>query len=190
MSALDNDVIGKLLVAHADYESTVTDSYDEVLFDVVARVESARSVGKADIGALLFWKRLRADTPWAMALHNMRDSDVRVVTGAMYVAANDLAVDVPTAAGRARQALIELPGCVNGGALPSALILAAAPSRMAIYDKRALKALGLLGLAVDTSKGWYRGYMTTVEKLRVEVRNRGKDWSARDVDKALFQLGK
>ncbi|OZF47269.1 hypothetical protein CH293_19950 [Rhodococcus sp. 14-2470-1b] len=168
----------------------MTDSYDEVLFDVVARVESARSVGKADIGALLFWKRLRADTPWAMALHNMRDSDVRVVTGAMYVAANDLAVDVPTAAGQARQALIGLPGCVSGGALPSALILAAAPDRMAIYDKRALKALGILGIALDTSDGWYRGYMQTVETVRAEVRGRGKDWSARDVDKALFQLGK
>lgn len=74
--------------------------------------------------------------------------------------------------------------------MPSALILAAAPDRMVIYDKRALKALGILGIALDTSDGWYRGYMQTVEKVRAEVRGRGKDWSARDVDKALFQLGK
>lgn len=71
----------------------------------------------------------------------------------------------------------------------SALILAAAPSRTAIYGRRALKALGLLGLAVVTSNGWYRGYMQTVEELRIEARNRGENWSARDVDKALFELG-
>ncbi|WP_338890493.1 hypothetical protein [Rhodococcus sovatensis] len=175
MSGVDSDAIGRLLRARADYENAVSDSYDEVLFDVISRVESARSIGKADIGALLFWKRLRADTPWAMALHNWRDADVRVATSTMYMAANDRSLDVPTAAGRARQALIELPGCVNGGALPSALILAAAPSRMAIYDKRALKALGLLGLAVDTSNGWYRGYMQTVEELRIEAHNRGRE---------------
>ncbi|MGY1753826.1 hypothetical protein [Blastococcus sp. SYSU D01042] len=70
-------------------ESNPTGAYDEVFDEVAARVGAAGSAGKVDIGALLFWKRLRADTPWVAALHQVADSYVREVTARAVRAARD-----------------------------------------------------------------------------------------------------
>ena len=51
-----------LATGRTAHERRVAASYDEVLLDVAVRVQAARSIGKSDIGALLLWKRLRADT--------------------------------------------------------------------------------------------------------------------------------
>ena len=57
---LDDEALGRLLTAHADYGQSVSLTYDQVLHVVAGRVRDSGSVGKEDIGALLFWKRLRA----------------------------------------------------------------------------------------------------------------------------------
>ncbi|KJV03907.1 hypothetical protein [Rhodococcus sp. PML026] len=129
---LEADGLRRLVDADAAYDAATSEAYDEVLFDVVARVEDAKSLGKVDIGALLLWKRLRADTPWVMALNRTPDAVVRQATAAMYVEANNVTVDTVTAAGEARSALSGLPGFSSGDALASALILAASPERMAV----------------------------------------------------------
>jgi hypothetical protein len=95
----------------------------------------------------------------------------------------------PDAAVRAREALRRPPGCVRGsGAWPSAILLAAAPLRMAVYDRRAHAGLAALGYQVGD---WiaYGMYMATVESLRDMVLRTGRKWLARDVDLALYQLG-
>ena len=46
-----------------DYLSGTSPACDEVLNAVADRIRATASIGKADIGALLFWKRLRADSP-------------------------------------------------------------------------------------------------------------------------------
>lgn len=50
----------RLKAAHAETDVRI---YDEVLYEVVERVERSGSIGKSDIGVLLFWKRLQANTP-------------------------------------------------------------------------------------------------------------------------------
>ncbi|WP_125621498.1 MULTISPECIES: hypothetical protein [unclassified Streptomyces] len=45
-----------------------------------ADVQVRQPLGKADIGALVVWKRLRADIPWAAALMSVPDAEVRTVT--------------------------------------------------------------------------------------------------------------
>ncbi|WP_156213494.1 hypothetical protein [Lentzea aerocolonigenes] len=55
----------RLEAARAAYGRRTSAAYDEVLTEVTARVSTTRSIGKSDIGALLMWKRLRADTPGA-----------------------------------------------------------------------------------------------------------------------------
>lgn len=62
------------------YEQQTAAAYDEVLAEVAARIATAVSVGKSDIGALLLWKRLRADTPWSGSLMSMPEVKVRILT--------------------------------------------------------------------------------------------------------------
>ena len=50
------------------YGRRTSAAYDEVLTEVAARASTTRSIGKSDIGALLMWRRLRADTPWVRRL--------------------------------------------------------------------------------------------------------------------------
>ena len=87
-------------------------------------------------------------------------------------------------------ALSPLPGSSTGDALASAVLLAAAPDRMAVYDRRAQTALQRLGLELTASPGRYGRYMGLVEQLREQAASMaGSLWKARDVDLALYWLG-
>lgn len=188
-SVLDPQAWELLRGAHAEYTSNVAPTYDEVLHEVTERVRASGSIGKSDIGALLFWKRLRANTPWVSDLMIIPEVEVRAVTEKAASAANDPSLSVPQAAAVGRAALSPLPGFKTGDALASALLLAAAPERMAVYDRRARAGLRALQLALSNSSGRYRRYMELVEQLRTTAELNGHNWSARDVDVALYWLG-
>lgn len=175
--------------SHATYTAEVSPHYDEVLQEVSARIRMTASIGKTDIGALLFWKRLRANTPWVGKLMIMPDKDVRAVTEKAVAAVNSIAMTTPMAASAGRESLSSLPGFRSGDALASALLLAAAPERMAVYDRRAMAALKKLGLSLSTASGRYGRYMALVEDLRAVANSNGHTWTARDVDIALYWLG-
>lgn len=175
--------------SHAGYMAGTSPVYDEVLVDVANRIKATASIGKADIGALLFWKRLRANTPWVSELMTMGDVEVRAVTAKAVSAVNDKLLPVPQAASDGRRALAELPGFKTGDALASALLLAAAPERMAVYDRRARAGLEAIGLTLSAKPGRYRRYMELVEDLRSTANRYGQTWTARDVDVALYWLG-
>ena len=182
--------IDDLIKAYASYQSSVKADYDEVLNEAIARAEECGSLGKYDIGALVFWKRLQANTPWAAALLSLPDSEVRAVTAMAIAAVRDPSLRPPEAAQRGRTALADLPGFRNGDALASAILVAAAPDRMAVYDRRAHAALNKLGVMIGKNPGRYGRYIDEVEKLRAAVKARaGLDWTARDVDLALYWLG-
>jgi hypothetical protein len=161
--------------------------YDEVLIEVQKRAQLARSLGKADIGALLFWKRLQANTPWALELNQTPDQDVRTRTARAFAAVNDATLSCGDAARLGRKELKELPGFRHGAALPSAVLLACAPDRMAVYDRRALKSLHAVG--IELKANYYGDYMEIVESLVEQSREFvGSAWTARDIDKALFMM--
>jgi len=162
-------------------------AYDEVLYEISDRVRDRGSISKADIGALLLWKRLQANTPWARELSSMPDVDVRRITAVAVQAVCDLNTPIVDAAHAGRRALSSLPGFRNGDALASALLLAAAPERMAVYDRHAHTALRKLGIDLDDRPGRYGRYIAIIE----EIRNGHPDgWTARDTDLALFAYGK
>lgn len=187
MPLLTPDKLDRLCAARSEVNSQV---YDELLYEVAARVESNGSIGKADVGALLFWKRLQANTPWAGRLQLMPEVRVRAVTAVAVEAVRDTSVVTSEAARRGRAALSPLPGFAKGDALASALLLAAAPGRMAVYDRRAQAALDILELPLTSASGRYGRYMALVEELRGEASARsGTPWIARDVDLALYWLG-
>lgn len=190
MQPLDDQGLARLIKAREDVGQRVSAFYDEVLGEVADRIEATGSIGKVDIGALLFWKRLRANTPWAAKLHGMAEAKIREVTAAAVAAVRDDALEVPVAAEQGRAALSGLPGLSSGDALASALLTAAAPHRMAVYDRRAQSALGQLGIELSAAPGRYGRYMRVVEGLREQasaLSNRA--WSPRDVDLSLYWLG-
>ncbi|MGO4490483.1 hypothetical protein AB4Y86_00115 [Arthrobacter sp. 2YAF22_2] len=175
--------------SHADYQSSTSTAYDEVLNEVAERILDTGSIGKADIGALLFWKRLRANTPWVSDLMTLRDQQVRAVTKEAVSAVTNKSLLIPQAASAGRRALSDLPGFKTGDALASALLLAAAPERMAVYDRRARAGLKILNLPLSAAPGRYGRYMKLVEDLQSTAAVHGHTWTARDVDVALYWLG-
>ncbi|MHC6215194.1 hypothetical protein [Rhodococcus ruber] len=183
------DIVAALVAAHAQYPSLEGGSfYDEVLFEVRARAERDGSIGKADIGALLLWKRLNLSTTWTRELNNLPDREVRKVTAAALDHARDASAVIPDAAREARRALMKLPGCQHGPAVASTILTAGAPDRMAVYDRRAVAALRELGYVDIDSR--YSRFMTVVCELVEQVNSSaGVGWCPRDVDKALFMLG-
>lgn len=188
--AITDEGWARILASHRAYHSETSPAYDEVLDQVAARVRETGEIGKADIGALLLWKRLRADTPWVSHLMATPDVTVRETTAEAVSIVNDLSLCTPEAAGLARGQLSSLPGFHKGDALASTLLMAAAPRRMAIYDRRAQTGLGILGLALSAAPGRYRRYMVLVDYIRRTASSHGVQWTARDVDVALYRLGR
>lgn len=178
------EIVDRLVAARDEYEDPASEHYDEVLNEVADRAASVGSLGKVEIGALVVWKRLRANTPWVMSLMGKPDAEVREITAAARTAALDPSLSVVEAAGQARNALKSLPGWRKR--LASAILTALAPDRMAVYDRRAYSALSLL-FDGDVPRSYsYADYMKTVDDLRQQV---GRGWRNRDVDLALFTLG-
>jgi hypothetical protein len=183
-------ITAQLLDAHASYLETVSPFYDDVLHTVTATTARDGCLGKVEIGALVFWKRIQANTTWARFLHETPEYAVRTKTATAVAAARDRTVDAPAAAAAARSALIGLPGFDHGDALASAVLLAAAPDRMAVYDDRAQRGIARLGLTLSSAPGRYARYMQLIEDLLAEVHaNEDVRWIARDVDVALYTIG-
>jgi hypothetical protein len=156
------------------------------------RIQASGSAGKLEIGAFTAWKRLRADTPWMAQLMALPDTVVREHTGQVVAAANNGDFDVMKAGARACLALEPLPGFRSGGALATAVCHAAAPQVLAVMDKRAIAGLRVVGLSLPSARGRtpYLCYSNLIEQCRRELSDFAHIWSARQVDSALFQLGK
>ncbi|MGW0770832.1 hypothetical protein [Streptomyces sp. NPDC002676] len=178
----------RLASARQAYTDTVSPYYDETLQHVAQRACVSGDIGKADIGALLMWKRLRADTPWAAELMALADADVRRTTAAATAAARDTTLSRGSAAQAGRAALASLPGCRTGDALASAVLTAAAPERMAVYDRRAHSGLRTLGITLSNTPGRYSRYIDAIDQLLAHAPAPIRNWTARDMDTALYWL--
>jgi hypothetical protein len=178
----------RLTTARHAYTSTVSPHYDETLHEITHRATASGSIGKADIGALLLWKRLRADTPWAASLMALPDTEVRRTTAAAITAACDTSLTRSAAAQAGRAALTQLPGFRTGDALASAVLTAAAPNRMAIYDQRAHSALHTLSITLSHAPGRYTRYIEAIDQLLTTAPDPMHHWIPRDMDTALYWL--
>lgn len=165
-------------------------TYDEVLREVSTRARAEESLGKADVGALVLWKRITAQSPWVTRLLLTPEDEVRKITGAAYEAANDPCVVVPVAGQAARAALWDLPGMQGTGALASAVLVALAPTRMAVWDRRVRTSLESLGCRPRFGEGFYGRYLTTLLDLSATMGASpdGEPFTPRDVDVALFAM--
>lgn len=116
------------------HQGPATRTYDEALDEVIGRASEQRSLGKADIGALVTWKRVNSSSRWVNNLMLTPDHVVRSTTGRAWDLANDESREIPDAGGTAREALFDLPGMSanSQGAIASAVLLALSPSRLAV----------------------------------------------------------
>lgn len=179
-----------LVPARAAYLASVSPHYDEVFWDVAQRVERAGSLGKTDIAALVVWKRLSAQTRWVTALMSLPDSQVRAITERAVTSVRDISLSRGEAAQAGRSAISELPGFVKGDALASAILTSAAPTRMAVYDRRVQHAIDSLGLTLTNRSGRYGRYMDLLDTLLKHSGGRADGWTARAVDTSLYWAGK
>jgi hypothetical protein len=190
LTPLPDGVWSTLSAARDAYRAAVPAAYDEVLTEIAERARDTGSLGKADIAALVVWKRLQAATGWVVELMNLRDTEVRTITAEAVREVRDPAAPRGTAARQGRRALLGLPGCRTGDALASALLTAAAPERMAVYDRRAQLGLELLGYQLTPAPGRYGRYMDLLDDLLGRSGPEAEGWTARDVDTALYWLGR
>lgn len=184
-----------LIDALAQYrDNNAVGLYDETLDVVVQRVNQAGYLTKADIGSLVLWKRISAQARWATDLGMTPDTEVRATTGKAYELANDATRTIPDAGQEARWALNSLPGMSgrSEGALASAVLVACAPLRMAVWDRRVKAALELPAVDFPVRPGdrYYGRYLAVVVQLReAMVCELGEPVTPRDVDLALWQVG-
>ncbi|MFH9347517.1 hypothetical protein [Kitasatospora sp. NPDC017646] len=178
-----------LVPARAGCLAGVSAHYDEVFDEVAQRVRSSGSLGKTDIAALTVWKRLTARTPWVAELMELSDAQVRAVTGRAVAAVRNRALPRGEAARAGRAVLGELPGFRTGDALASAVLTAAAPARMAVYDRRVQGALDALGFTLTPAPGRYGRYLRLLDGLLLHGGTRADGWTARDLDTALYWAG-
>jgi hypothetical protein len=179
----------KLRGALERYRQNASPFYDEVVNEVAERASLNGSMGKADIGALVVWKRLNANTRWVDDLMRTSEESVRAATARARVAALANNADIQAAAAGARSALSSIPGFGVGDALASAVIFVLAPARMAVYDRRAQAGLEIVGLTLTPKPGRYGRYMGIVEQLSSDTGRFGVGLSSREIDLALFTLG-
>ncbi|MGC0334974.1 hypothetical protein [Streptomyces sp. SLBN-8D4] len=188
-AALHKKAWDVLVPARADYLAGVSPHYDEIFHDIAQRTEHAGSLGKTDIAALVVWKRLSAQTRWVTALMSLPDTQVRAVTERTVTAVRDTTLTRSEAARTGRGIIWELPGFRTGDALASAVLTAAAPKRMAVYDRRVQHALDTLGLTLTPTPGRYGRYLQLLETLLHHRPPHAGDWTARDLDTALYWTG-
>ena len=156
--------------------------YDEVFESVHERMAGNGFATKMDISALLFWKRIETKK-FRMHLLETSDSKVRSVTQAAFA-------DGMSNADRL-DAMRPLPGCKSGIAVPTTILAAFDPGRFGIYDERALKALKRLRVPnckCTISRGDI--FFDHLARLATEMSVVGNSWTPRQVDMALFKLGK
>ena len=185
-------VLADALLKHRQYPSSAI--YDETLDVVVERVAEAGCLTKADIGSLVLWKRISAQTTWAGTLGATPDSEVRAVTARAYALANASNLSIPEAGQQARWVLNDLPGMkpTSEGALASAVLVACAPKRMAVWDRRVKVTLAspVIDLPVSAGQRYYGRYLQAAVELASEMEARlGSPVAPRDVDLALWVLG-
>ena len=110
---------------------------------------------------------------------SLPDLEVRTSTARAVAAVCDERVPTPAAAFQGRRLWSSLPGFTTGDALASAVPVAAAPHRMAVFDQRAHHGLELLGETLSSSPGRYGRCMQLIDDLLTLAHQHDHTWIAR-----------
>lgn len=167
--------------------------YDEVFHEVHRRVLSSGSLGKSDLGALVLWKRIQANTKWAERLLLRPEEEVRYVTGEAY------------SPGKSDEERLEILARLDGfrsgkSALASTVLSAWNPGDFGVIDRWSRRSItlfqmwrndNLYPIPLAGSIMSYTTYLIMVRHMRDQLTEEsGKSITARDVDKGLFWIGR
>lgn len=168
---------------------TYPPGYDALLDEVSVRIAKAGDAGHLDIGALVFWKRVRVGK-WVEAFLETPEAVVRATTRAAFAGG--------LTEGQRRAALGSLPGFRTGTfALGSAVLCAWQQDEYPVLDIHSVATLRKMAPSCPCNLGSYTTYVAAVRAIRDEINrqalpvpgtgNATRPWNARDVDKALFR---
>ncbi|NYG07766.1 hypothetical protein BJ986_002253 [Phycicoccus badiiscoriae] len=176
---------------HSHRSADPGDVYDETLRVVATRAAAAQSLCKADIGSLVMWKRITASARWAGTLGMTPDAEVQAVTGNAWALANNAQLPAAEAGLAAFRELRKLPGLGGTGALASAVLVACAPDRMAVWDQRVSSTLEAMGRRPKFTAGFYGRYLEELDHMIEDELDRDaqRSWKRRDVELALYAIG-
>lgn len=165
----------------ARYRARYPEHYDDVFWEVHARLHKNGFATKLDLDVLITWKHVRTAT-WMRTLNQMKESEVKEIT--------ENAFGMPTA-DQLVAAMRKLPGFGARGAFTSALSAAWEPTQFGVYDRFAVSAH--IGVVSDRCACAWDDLSTYQRHLRVIADELSTDpsarWSPRDVDMALYGIG-
>jgi len=172
----DQELVERLLEAMGQYSPY----YDEVFWEVSARIRGRGEAGKLDLAALICWKR-SGQGHWVSDLMEMPDADVRCHSRAAL------------AAGLTDQqrldALAPLPGFKSKYAIATAALACNDPDDFGIIDWRTLKGLKWIERPIVRGRGETLRYLGRVRELRDLTRGSRPRVTARNIDQALWFIG-
>jgi hypothetical protein len=172
----DQEVVQRLLEALDQYSPY----YDEVFWDVSARVCEQGEAGKLDLAALICWKR-SAQGHWVSDLLELPDAEVRKRTHA--------ALGAQLTDQQRLDALAPLPGFKSKYAIASAVLACHDPDEFGVLDWRALTGLERIKRPIERGRGETLRYFDRLRELRDLVRNVRPKATARNIDQGLWRIG-
>ena len=170
------DTVGRILDALGEYP----ENYDEVFWAVHDRIRESGEGRKLDLAALICWKR-SGQGRCVSDLMRIPDERVRKITRRAFAASADQ---------QRLDELSPLPGFVRKYAIATAVLTAYDPAEFGVLDRRALQALERVGRPVSLGRGVTLRYLERVRELRDIVRVVRPDITARNIDQALWVIGK
>jgi hypothetical protein len=153
--------------------------YDEVFWQISKRLREQGCATKADVAALICWKR-SGQGSWVTDLLKTPEAEVREATKKAFAATNDQ---------QCLDELAVLPGFGSKFAVALTLLTAYDPENFGVVDRRALKGLERLGCPIKRGRGETLRYLVRVRELRDKIRTARVDATCRNVDQGLYVIG-
>ena len=172
----DEEVTRRLLNAMDQYSPY----YDEVFWEVSARIRTRDEAGKLDLAALICWKR-SGQGSWVSDLMEWPDSKVRTCSRAALA---------PRLTDQQRlDALALLPGFNAKSAMATAVLACHDQDEFGVLDRRALKGLENIERPIARGRGETLRYLNRLRELRDLVRGVRSTVTARNIDQGLWFIG-
>jgi hypothetical protein len=172
----DGEVVEQLLEGMRQYGL----HYDEVFWEVHARIREQGDAGKLDMAALICWKR-SGQGHWVSDLMELPDALVRERSRA--------ALTARLTDQQRLDALALLPGFRTKSAIATAVLACNDPDEFGVLDRRALTGLERIERPITRGRGETLRYLNRLRELRNLTRGLRSNVTARNIDQGLWFIG-
>jgi hypothetical protein len=174
---MDNDEVVKRLLGAMDQYGAY---YDEVFWEVSARIRERGEAGKLDLAALISWKR-SGQGHWVSDLMELPDTEVRKRSSEALV---------PRMTDQERlDVLAPLPGFKVKSAIATAVLACNDPAEFGVLDRRTLVGLRRIERPIKLGRGQTLRYLSSLRELRDLAGVARSGVTARNIDQGLWFIG-